>query len=89
MLTLGVKRALDPSSAPTQAAGLALAGTLLAPAIVEHWLLILPLDATALWRWAMQKHVDSASNTGSSRPAGAATPSPESNRSDEKPLHPR
>ena len=23
-------------------------------AIVEHWLLVLPLEATALWRWAMR-----------------------------------
>ena len=89
VLTLVVKRALDPSSAPAQATGLALVGTLLALAIVEHWLLILPLDATALWRWAMQKHADSASNTGSSQPAGAVIPSPESTPSDEKLLHAR
>lgn len=28
--------------------------TLLVLAIVEHWLLVLPLEATALWRWAMR-----------------------------------
>jgi putative photosynthetic complex assembly protein 2 len=36
------------------AAGLWLVTTLLVLAIVEHWLLVLPLEATALWRWAMR-----------------------------------
>jgi putative photosynthetic complex assembly protein 2 len=29
--------------------------TLLVLAIVEHWLLVLPLEATALWRWALSR----------------------------------
>ena len=36
------------------ATGLWLVTTLLVLAIVEHWLLVLPLEATALWRWAMR-----------------------------------
>jgi hypothetical protein len=28
--------------------------TLLAMAIVEHLMLVLPLDTTALWRWALR-----------------------------------
>ena len=30
--------------------------TLLVLAILEHWLLVLPLEATALWRWALRRH---------------------------------
>jgi putative photosynthetic complex assembly protein 2 len=41
-----------PEAAQT---GLILVATLLAMAIVEHWLLVLPIQSTALWRWAMQK----------------------------------
>ena len=42
-------------AAPTAAIGLMLVTTMLALAILEHWLLVLPLPATALWRWAMRK----------------------------------
>jgi hypothetical protein len=41
-----------PEAAQT---GLILVATLLAMAIVEHWLLVLPIQSTALWRWAMRK----------------------------------
>jgi putative photosynthetic complex assembly protein 2 len=40
---------------PTAAIGLMLVTTMLALAILEHWLLVLPLPATALWRWAMRQ----------------------------------
>jgi putative photosynthetic complex assembly protein 2 len=52
------------------ATGLWLVTTLLVLAIVEHWLLVLPLEATALWRWAMR---DSAART---TPAPVALPLP-------------
>lgn len=42
-----------PGSA--QAVGTLLVLTLLALAILEHWLLVLPLEATALWRWALNR----------------------------------
>ena len=93
VLTLIVKRALDPSTDPAQATGLALVGSLLALAILEHWLLILPIDATALWRWAVKKpnitQVNPASHSGSSQPAGANALSHESKQSHEKLLHAR
>lgn len=41
---------------PAAATGLLLVDTMLALAIVEHWLLVLPLPATALWRWAMRRN---------------------------------
>lgn len=42
-----------PGSAPFT--GSLLVATLLVLAIVEHWLLVLPIDATALWHWALQR----------------------------------
>lgn len=35
--------------------GLALVATLTALAVLEHWLLMLPLPAAALWRWSLPK----------------------------------
>ena len=49
-----VLRALDPSATTPQAVGLTLVSTLLTMAIVEHLMLVLPMDTTALWRWALQ-----------------------------------
>ena len=96
VLTLVVKRALDPGLDEAQSTGLALVGSLLALAILEHWLLILPIDATALWRWAVKKpnmaltaKAAQTSNSGSSQPAGASAPGSESNPPHEKLLHAR
>jgi len=49
-----IARALDPATTTPQAVGLTLVSTLLAMAIVEHLMLVLPLDTTALWRWALR-----------------------------------
>lgn len=38
--------------------GLALVATLTALAVLEHWLLMLPLPAAALWRWSLPKAAD-------------------------------
>jgi putative photosynthetic complex assembly protein 2 len=43
---------IDSSAAST--VGLILVGTMLTMAILEHFLLVLPLPSTALWRWAMR-----------------------------------
>lgn len=45
----------QPMVTPAQVVGTVLVGTMLALAIVEHFMLVLPLDTTALWRWAIQK----------------------------------
>jgi putative photosynthetic complex assembly protein 2 len=50
-----IVQALEPATPVATAVGVALVGTMLALAILEHWLLVLPLDSTALWRWAMRK----------------------------------
>jgi putative photosynthetic complex assembly protein 2 len=53
------------ASSPAHAVGLTLVATMLALAIVEHLMLVLPLDSTALWRWALRKHT-------AARPGGCA-----------------
>ncbi len=47
-------RAVDVTTSTAESVGLILAGTMLAMAILEHFLLVLPLPSTALWRWAMR-----------------------------------
>ena len=42
------------SAGPASAAGAMFLGALLALAVLEHWFLVLPIPATAPWRWAMQ-----------------------------------
>jgi putative photosynthetic complex assembly protein 2 len=54
-LWLLVNFASHPLVTPSQVVGSVLVGTMLALAIVEHMMLVLPLDTTALWRWAIQK----------------------------------
>lgn len=50
-----VMLALKPGADATTVLGLTLVGTMLALAILEHWMLVLPVPTTALWRWAMAK----------------------------------
>jgi putative photosynthetic complex assembly protein 2 len=54
-LWLLVDFSTQPMVTPAQVVGTVLVGTMLALAIVEHLMLVLPLDTTALWRWAIQK----------------------------------
>jgi len=61
VLTLLVMRSVDPAIAPGEAVGLALVATMLALGILEHWLLVLPIPSTALWRWAMRVRRDRSS----------------------------
>jgi putative photosynthetic complex assembly protein 2 len=51
--TLLVRAALAPDASPFDVTGHLLVATLLALAVLEHWLLVLPLSMDALWRWAM------------------------------------
>jgi len=55
-LWLLVDYANQASTTPAQVVGAVLVGTMLALAIVEHLMLVLPLDTTAMWRWAIPKH---------------------------------
>ncbi len=49
-----VLEALDAAPGGAFAAGQLLVVTLLVLAILEHWLMVLPFNPTALWRWAMR-----------------------------------
>lgn len=55
VVVLLVIEALEPSLAAGLRTGQWLVITLLVLAIVEHWMLVLPLETTALWRWALSK----------------------------------
>jgi len=48
--------ALAPQASTAQAVGYTLVATLLVLAVVEHLLLVLPVNATAMWKWAMREH---------------------------------
>jgi putative photosynthetic complex assembly protein 2 len=54
VLVAMIAAAAAPIATPAQAVGLTLVGTMLALAIVEHLLLVLPIPGTALWRWALR-----------------------------------
>lgn len=44
--------ALHPGATPGEAAGFSLVAALLALAVIEHLMLVLPIPAAALWQWA-------------------------------------
>jgi putative photosynthetic complex assembly protein 2 len=56
-----IHQAMETGVGPAQAVGYALVGTMLGLAILEHLLLVLPLDTTALWRWAIRKRAPAPS----------------------------
>ena len=51
---LMVQAALAPDATPAQHAGLLLVATMLGMAVIEHWMMVLPLPVAALWRWALR-----------------------------------
>ena len=48
-----VRAALAPEAGAFEVAGHLLVAALLALAVLEHWLLVLPVSMDGLWRWAM------------------------------------
>ena len=54
VLALLLVRAFEPGSPSAMTVGLLLVSTMLAMAILEHLLLVLPLQSTALWKWALR-----------------------------------
>jgi putative photosynthetic complex assembly protein 2 len=63
-----VRAALTPEAGAFEATGHLLVATLLALAVLEHWLLVLPVSMDALWRWAMSAE-RRAADTGDQPPA--------------------
>ncbi len=83
VLGLMVVHALSPATPPGEVLGLTLVGTMLALAIVEHWMLVLPVSTTALWRWAMGARKNTArtapieaADTQKNAPGAEAAPLP-------------
>jgi putative photosynthetic complex assembly protein 2 len=48
------QRALAPEASAFTATGFTFLGTLMVLAILEHWFLVLPLPAAALWSWSLR-----------------------------------
>jgi putative photosynthetic complex assembly protein 2 len=48
------ERAWSPEVGATETIGLTFVGTLLTLAILEHWFLVLPVPAEALWSWGLR-----------------------------------
>ncbi|NHK99080.1 DUF3623 family protein [Rubrivivax benzoatilyticus] len=51
---LMVQEALLPGTSPAMHVGLLLVATMLGMAVIEHWMMVLPLPVAALWRWALR-----------------------------------
>jgi putative photosynthetic complex assembly protein 2 len=66
---LVIEAALAPGVPESRATGLALVATLLALAILEHWMMVLPMPLTPLWKWAIET---GRRRSGSARVARAA-----------------
>jgi len=49
-----LERGLAEGVPPGEAVGAVFLGTMLALAVLEHWFLVLPVQATALWQWALE-----------------------------------
>lgn len=78
-----VNQALSFPPGSAQATGAWLVSSLLILGILEHWLLVLPLNATAMWRWAMNDQAKVPQAPCSTAPATSAI------KPDEKLLHAR
>jgi putative photosynthetic complex assembly protein 2 len=61
LVSMGL-RAMNIDTSAAERAGLLLVGSMLAMAILEHFLLVLPLPSTALWRWAMRNRTPLATS---------------------------
>ena len=65
-----------PLASPSQSVGAVLVGTMLALAILEHFMLVLPIDTTALWRWALRAQPSPTSTTPFDTPIPPLLPTP-------------
>lgn len=79
-----VQTALQFPPGSAGSSGGLLVATLLVLAILEHWLLVLPIEATALWRWALRRSGRDAPHT-----VPAAAPAVATIEADDQLLHAR
>jgi putative photosynthetic complex assembly protein 2 len=66
------QRAGAPATSSFEATACTLLATLLALAILEHWLMIVPIPATLLWGWGLKSHAKTAHDVETAK-LGAAT----------------
>ncbi len=74
VLVLLVRGAMDPAASVAHATGLALVATMLALAVLEHAMLVLPVDTTALWRWAIRSKTATSKTSKSKSALSKPTP---------------
>lgn len=68
--------AVAPLATPFAVASTTLVAALLTLAILEHWLLVLPLPAERLWSWGMRSHAATLREPRVVEPAPALNPAP-------------
>ena len=59
-----VQAAGAPGNGGFETAGFTFLATLVALALLEHWLLVLPLPAAALWNWYLNRRADNLTDSG-------------------------
>ncbi|HYI72718.1 MAG TPA: DUF3623 family protein, partial [Skermanella sp.] len=59
-----VQAAGAPGNSGFETAGFTFLATLVALALLEHWLLVLPLPAAALWNWYLNRRADTHADNG-------------------------
>lgn len=69
-----VQGAIDPATTEATRVGLLLVAALLALAIIEHLMMVLPVDVTALWRWALRNRAPTGDSPPSCLPHRAIAP---------------
>jgi putative photosynthetic complex assembly protein 2 len=68
--------AIAPGATPFAVASTTLVAALLTLAILEHWLLVLPLPAERLWSWGMRSHSAARAEPRGAERAPALDPAP-------------
>jgi putative photosynthetic complex assembly protein 2 len=58
-----VQRAIAADASPFEQTAYTFTAAMLALATVEHWFMVLPLPATALWKWSLGSHEKPAQGT--------------------------
>jgi putative photosynthetic complex assembly protein 2 len=69
-----VHRAVAIGASDFEAAGFTLTATMLLLAIIEHWLLVMPLPETWLWRWSLASRREEPAPRAASAPRCTAAP---------------
>jgi len=68
-----VMGAMAAESGSAQAVGKILVATMLAMGILEHWMLVLPVSPSSLWKWALRDHPKAPRTAVVNTPAEALT----------------